>query len=255
MLAELNRILAQLEREGRRDEALRIIAERFTGQMILKSKLHLESAVGIVESMDPGVNTADLQKVIDSLCGLSMHDPLTKLFNRRYFQQQLDSELRRARRSMTPLCVLIGDIDFFKTVNDTFGHPAGDRVICAVADAFTKTLRNTDIISRIGGEEFGAILPSTSPASAVVVADRVREAAQSTRLSEKGPAIAFTVSIGVAAFVSGDEDTPTSLYERADKQLYRAKHAGRNQVCCSPEDLERMKPAGVSAEERALLFK
>jgi len=158
-------------------------------------------------------------------------DYLTGLSNRRHFMAQGEVELSRAIRYDTPLSALMLDIDSFKKVNDTYGHQAGDNVLQALSKVSQDTLRQVDIIGRIGGEEFAVILPETEAEEALNAAERLREAIAKTEVAmSAGLPIRFTVSIG--AITLHDKDTNIDmLLNQADKALYEAKETGRNKVC------------------------
>jgi two-component system, cell cycle response regulator len=161
---------------------------------------------------------------------LSNTDPLTNLYNRRFFAEILESELQRSRRLKSALSLLLVDIDHFKNVNDSYGHQMGDRVLVAVTETLRKGLRSYDIASRYGGEEFILILPATPIAAAVEVAERLRQSVASRKLDLRPEKLVVTVSIGVSSFPCGDADNGDLLLQRADKALYSAKNNGRNRV-------------------------
>ncbi len=167
----------------------------------------------------------ELEKALQKL---SYTDMLSGLYNRRYFMQIYEKELERAKRIKYSVTLLIVDIDRFKAVNDHYGHPTGDKVIQKIAEIFRQELRMSDTAARIGGEEFGILLPETPLESALAIADRLQMKVASNTLSTDGnPLPSFTVSIGAASFP--DTDT-TLLYTSADQALYRAKEEGRNRV-------------------------
>jgi len=158
---------------------------------------------------------------------LATTDGLTGLLNRRTFNAQLDARLREAQRYRKPLSLLLLDIDHFKRVNDTHGHPAGDAVLRGVAQVVKKQARETDFVARYGGEEIALVLPETDAGGASVIAERIRNAVERARhLTDTGP-LQVTLSIGVSTWPASD---PETLLEDADKALYRAKQAGRNRV-------------------------
>ena len=165
---------------------------------------------------------ADLERV-------SRTDLLTGLYNRRHLEEQLGREHITARRSHRDLGVLLLDIDHFKRVNDTYGHAAGDRVLCDFAERMTRQLRAGDVAGRWGGEEFLVILPSTDLNGSLHVAERIRAIVDATPFatSETGPAISVTVSGGC---VVGPAGTPDDLVSAAHDGLYAAKDAGRNRI-------------------------
>ena len=160
----------------------------------------------------------------------AIRDSLTGLFNHRYFQEQLRVEFERAQRYQRPLACLMLDLDHFKSVNDTFGHPFGDQVLRTVAQILIREARKVDVIARYGGEEFAIILPSTSAAGAQQVAERIRTSVANTPLDFDGHPVTITVSIGVATNQDTSSKDEKSLIRDADLGLYRAKRAGRNRV-------------------------
>jgi diguanylate cyclase (GGDEF)-like protein len=156
-------------------------------------------------------------------------DPLTGIFNRRHFMALLAREQLRADRYGTSFSLLMLDIDHFKRVNDTYGHPIGDEAIKALTGAAAKFLRPTDLLGRFGGEEFVIMLPHADEAGAVLAAERVREAVARVVVPAGNQAVSFTVSIGIAAYLRNS--STDKLIECADQALYAAKAGGRNQVC------------------------
>ncbi len=161
---------------------------------------------------------------------ISVTDDLTGLYNRRYFFERLEEYLRAARRHRLPLSLMMLDLDHFKRINDTFGHPTGDRVLKALAEVIRSGLRASDIPARYGGEEFLILLPYTGEAEATRLAERLRRTISGHPFSIPESARPVTISIGVAEF---DVDHPVdgeALVARADAALYRAKRDGRNRV-------------------------
>ena len=158
-------------------------------------------------------------------------DYLTGVYNRRHFMERAEQELSRAHRYGKPLSMLILDIDHFKLINDRYGHKVGDTVLKAVADLSHATLRDVDILGRLGGEEFAVLLPETDQPAALDAAERLRETIANARIPlNGGDPVSFSVSIGVSSMGSA-EDNIDSLLNRADKALYEAKGGGRNRVC------------------------
>jgi len=158
-------------------------------------------------------------------------DGLTGLNNRRHFFELTEHELARAKRHGEPFSVLMLDLDYFKSVNDTHGHLVGDRVLQKLGEVCVQTLREIDIIGRVGGEEFAILLPETKGDQAREVGKRLRLAIADTSVPiEQGDAVNFTVSIGVTMLVATD-DTVEDILNRADTALYAAKNMGRNRVC------------------------
>ena len=160
-------------------------------------------------------------------------DFLSDLHNRRYFVELVGFELSRLERYHSVMSVLAFDIDYFKNVNDTYGHQAGDVVIRRVADIAKRIVRDIDHVGRMGGEEFAILLPETSSNEALVVAERLRRAIGETEITfdSSDTIIRITISIGVASLSHHECCSTDDLMNRADKALYHAKNAGRNQVC------------------------
>ena len=160
-------------------------------------------------------------------------DALTNLNNRRQFETRLSQETAIAKRQNNPLCAMMVDIDFFKSVNDTYGHAAGDEVLRQVASIIKEHLRESDIPSRYGGEEFAVLLPYTHLEEAKIVGERLRKSVEDTPITiyqetDEQKDIKVTISMGLAEF--DYSETGEVLFERADKALYEAKKNGRNQV-------------------------
>jgi diguanylate cyclase (GGDEF)-like protein len=159
-----------------------------------------------------------------------VRDGLTELFNHRHSIELLQGEFARVGRYEAGVSVIMLDIDHFKLINDAHGHQAGDAVLREVARLMREALRTVDAVGRYGGEEFLAILPHTSYQDAVQTAERVRAAIASHAFKFGEHELRITVSAGVATYPSDATDTPVALIREADKALYRAKEAGRNQV-------------------------
>jgi diguanylate cyclase (GGDEF)-like protein len=166
----------------------------------------------------------------DHLEGLATTDPLTKLYNRRHFETAARAELARFQRYFRPLSMLILDVDHFKSINDRFGHAAGDIVLAAIADACRSIKRASDIAARIGGEEFAILLPETNAEAARTFAERLRSEISESAPIIQGEKLALTASVGVAA-ASRHTTRVSSLLQSADEALYQAKRTGRNRVC------------------------
>lgn len=169
-----------------------------------------------------------------TLRDLADHDGLTGLCNRRHFDELLNREFGRARRQQLPLALALLDIDFFKAFNDRYGHLAGDSCLRQVCGASTLGLRRpADLVARFGGEEIVVLLPGTDERGGLFVAERIRGAVASLGIEHHGsPFGIVTISAGVTSLLPGPADDPHhALVEAADQALYRAKSAGRNQVC------------------------
>jgi diguanylate cyclase len=153
-------------------------------------------------------------------------DPLTELANRRAFNQELARRFAELHRDHHEVSLLVLDIDHFKQFNDSYGHEAGDQVLHQVARVLTATMRESDLVSRYGGEEFAIVLPNTDLVQAVRAAERARLAVEREQIMLNGNAVTVTLSVGVAEALR--DDHPRTLFKRADEALYAAKGAGRN---------------------------
>ncbi|MCX7277866.1 MAG: diguanylate cyclase [Burkholderiales bacterium] len=177
-----------------------------------------------------------LQSQSERLSLEAVTDGLTGVYNRKYFDQCLSAELRRHQRSKTVLSLLMLDVDYFKNYNDSYGHPAGDRVLKAlVSSVKSQLLRPNDVLARYGGEEFVVILPSVDQAGAMLLAAKVRAAVAALDIAHADSQVAshVTVSVGATTSVAGHCDM-SALVEAADQALYAAKSAGRNTVHWQP---------------------
>jgi diguanylate cyclase (GGDEF)-like protein len=170
-----------------------------------------------------------------TLRSFMVRDSLTGLFNHTTTKTNLEIELARAVRNQSPLAFAILDIDRFKLVNDTYGHPTGDRVLKSVARLLRERLRQSDIIGRYGGEEFAVVLVGTDGPTAVTVLDQIRAGLAQIRQQADGEVFTVTFSCGIACFA--DFPDAPKLTEAADKALYAAKRGGRNQVVLAGRDI------------------
>ncbi|MDG4553030.1 MAG: PAS domain S-box protein [Candidatus Competibacter sp.] len=184
-------------------------------------------AVGVVR------DETERQAREQELLRLATTDPLTGLANRRHFLAQVEHELERFQRYAKPAALLMLDLDHFKRVNDRHGHASGDRVLQHFTAVAQQTLRKVDLIGRLGGEEFAALLPGTDTEGARCLAERLRECVAASPAAGDAGEISFTVSIGLASFAAADR-TANTILARADRALYRAKEAGRNRVEVEP---------------------
>lgn len=165
---------------------------------------------------------------------VGLHDPLTRVFNRRYFSDHIDQVLSRSLRGGWPVCCIYLDIDYFKLVNDRHGHVAGDAVLCELCERIGKQLRNGEVFARMGGEEFCILLTETPASLGVLVAERIRTLVQADPFKLPGGAeVDVTISCGVADTAllnTAKTAAPDDLVDRADHALYQAKQNGRNKV-------------------------
>ncbi|HET9957913.1 MAG TPA: diguanylate cyclase [Polyangiaceae bacterium] len=180
---------------------------------------------------------------------LAVTDGLTGLFNRRYFDTLLITEMQRTLRYKTPIAVALLDIDHFKHVNDTYGHPMGDEVLRNLSRLVASSVRTTDSVARYGGEEIAVVLTQTDEHGALEVAERLRVQISELTHTLGEHSIQKTASFGVACFDgNGDAMHPEDLVKRADQALYRAKHGGRNRVVLWTPDLQQeAEPSSVVA--------
>lgn len=160
----------------------------------------------------------------------TMVDELTGLFNRRYFERSLSYDIERFLRYKRPLGVVLFDVDFFKRVNDTYGHSVGDAALKHLAELAKMTIRSADMVARYGGEEFVLLLPETGSEGATILADRLRRSVESTPLETENGPIQITISIGVYALEGDFSGNADEVMRIVDNALYAAKDAGRN--CC-----------------------
>jgi len=195
--------------------------QRFAGQIDRTGKLRIRIAELERESRN-------LQRSLEEEQRLATMDSLTGIPNRAAYDERIEHEYLRWQRSGVPISILAWDIDRFKVVNDAYGHRAGDKVLRVVAQHLARHVRGTDFVARYGGEEFVMILVGTSSEQALVAADKIRIGIGRIGFHFRGKPVTVTASCGIATFLA--EDTPDSIFDRADRALYRAKDAGRN--CC-----------------------
>lgn len=190
----------------------------------------------VADHLAVGISHARLFRHIEEQ---AITDELTGVFNKRYFLDRLDREIQFAERSGHPVSLVLFDLDHFKTLNDTYGHPAGDAALRYVGQTMRNVVRTVDVCARYGGEEFAVIMPSTDGESATLVAERLRTAISSRELEKTGR---ITASFGVSSY-PGTAVRPDDLVEEADRALYAAKVGGRDRVCLYS------KPPDVAEEE------
>lgn len=169
-------------------------------------------------------------------------DPLTQLRNRRAFFENGSRHLALARRYGSELALIVADLDYFKRINDTYGHQAGDAALVAVARILERMTRTEDTVARIGGEEFALLLPDTNRLGAAVLAERIRIAVERERIQVGEHTIAATLSIGLASHAVEQVDSIDQLLNLADQRLYLAKKQGRNRICVSHDGKSNFAP-------------
>jgi diguanylate cyclase (GGDEF)-like protein len=190
---------------------------------------YFDTSAGQASQLEVDRRTEQLRQQMRVLEELAHVDGLTKLFNRRHFDQAFAAEIDRCARQRSPLCLLFADLDNFKQINDQYGHMIGDSLLAHVAKVLHETARRSDILARYGGEEFALVLPATPLDRAAIAAERLRRAIERRPMVIEGRApLHVTISIGVAASAEGD--SAEDLMRKADLALYRAKADGRNRV-------------------------
>ncbi len=172
------------------------------------------------------------QQVLDSK-NKAMLDQLTQLPNRLAYDERMHQEFARWKRYNNTLLIMVWDIDYFKKVNDTYGHQAGDKVLKVVADLLRNNLRETDFIARFGGEEFVGLMPETTLGGGFKIAEKIRASIEKLEFHYRGSNVKVTISCGISLFM--ENDTPESAFSRADKALYKAKDEGRNRCVIAKE--------------------
>jgi diguanylate cyclase (GGDEF)-like protein len=182
------------------------------------------------------------------LAEVSARDSLTGLYNRWYVLEKIESEINRSLRHGSPMALMMLDLDHFKSVNDTYGHVAGDQVLQSVARLLKESCRVYDVPGRYGGEEFCLLLPETTLRSTPKVAERIRQRLEMTEMPVSGASLVVTASIGIAGIDNESADpvlSPGMLIDRADRALYLAKNQGRNRVAMWDSALSGAKPLGT----------
>jgi diguanylate cyclase len=221
-----------LNQESMSEAELRAMAQRLLGETRRMQDANQQLEQKLEASRD---DIQALQRDLDEVRRESMLDPLTKIYNRKSFDEGMIKAFAQAETG-TSFSLMLLDIDHFKRFNDTWGHQTGDQVLRLVAMTLKSNIKGKDMAARYGGEEFAAILPETDLEGAMIVADNIRRAVQAKELLKRSTNEKLgriTASFGVALYHAGD--TPSTLIERADRCLYAAKHAGRNRVFSEAE--------------------
>lgn len=198
----------------------------------LTKPFNLEHVLFVIEKTSERRHLIETAKQVEYYKRLSRMDGLTGLYNHRFFQQMLESEIERARRLQHRLSLFIIDIDNFKIYNDSQGHPEGDKALKNLAGIFRSTCRKYDVIARYGGEEFSIISPETSKDAAEKLGERIRKKVEEFDFfrEECMPGGKFTISLGLASYPDNASNR-IELIEQADQALYKAKEQGRNRIC------------------------
>lgn len=215
-----------------KDLEMELLTASGTAMPIMVSATAIHDAQGrFVASRSTVFDHTEMKRVQVQLERMARSDALTGLSNRRDFYDKAEHEIARSHRSMQAFCVLMLDVDFFKKINDEYGHAGGDDVLVQLAQLLVAQLRSMDLPARIGGEEFAVLMPGTPLAEAVNAAERVRLALQTTAVALRdGRKVYVTASMGLSQWNPGDADIEAPL-KRADAALYQAKATGRNRVC------------------------
>jgi diguanylate cyclase len=189
-----------------------------------------------------------VQEIIDGLCDLSVHDGLTGLVNATFFHHVLSREIERSARTGRTCSLLVIDADHFKQVNDNYGHPVGDLVLQCLAERLLQSLRSMDTAARIGGEEFGVILPECSPEDALHAGARIHGVLNPLIVHAGSITVSVTTSVGLVWTNPNNPVSSTTLVSLADQEMYSAKRMGRARLC-HPS----LRTTQISAEERSAL--
>ncbi|HET9449787.1 MAG TPA: diguanylate cyclase, partial [Aggregicoccus sp.] len=223
------------EQREARLAALRLGADDVLGAMPLDAEALLARAGRCLETKR---RLDVLAAQAEELQALSTTDGLTQVSNHRHFQERLREEFRRAQRYADPLSLILVDLDHFKGVNDAHGHLTGDLVLREVAATLRQSVRDTDLLARYGGEEFAVLLPRTSIAGSLTVAERICRDVGALHIPLEGAGRAplrISASVGVSALPQRNLTSAEGLFRAADEALYRAKREGRNRVCLAPQ--------------------
>ncbi|NWF91531.1 MAG: GGDEF domain-containing protein [Syntrophaceae bacterium] len=246
---DVGQVKVQIERGGSKPDQAMLPA-----QAVLKSHLTLPlpvegEVVGCISLNSREPNAFDVQDLqffsvigyqisatlkhcqqLSSIKNIAVYDTLTNLHNRRYFEEKLAIETEKSFFTGTPLSLMMVDIDHFKKVNDTYGHPVGDKLLCHIASLLKSSVRKDDTVARYGGEEFVLILPGASLEVSFRIAERIRDLVEKSDFETGLSHLRLTVSIGISSFPTHRARSKEELVKMADQALYSAKRGGRNQV-------------------------
>ncbi|BAO44500.1 GGDEF domain-containing protein [Thiolapillus brandeum] len=209
----------QLEQAERETELL-----RKKNAELAEANRKLKELMAVQKKLD-----AQKSRLVKQLESYANTDSLTGLFNRRYLNKSFSREFKQAQESNTPLCVLIGDLDNFKQINDRYSHETGDTVLSRVSDIIRNNIREMDVLSRYGGEEFVLVMPDTTMEDAVHISRRLKNLIESNDWESIQPGLGVTISLGLSS--NTDSGDPEAMLASADKKLYSAKRMGKNQLC------------------------
>jgi diguanylate cyclase len=178
------------------------------------------------------IETEQLKEQVRKKQEEATHDPLTGVANRLAYNQKIESEIARNKRYQSPLTLMVWDIDKFKSINDSYGHAAGDKVLKVIAKLLSSNIRETDFVARFGGEEFVIVMPETEINAAEGVAEKLRTTIENSEFHFRGKRVVITASCGIAEIKHNE--TEEQLFQRADDALYEAKDSGRNCYVIAP---------------------
>ena len=228
---ELDQMVLSFNRMRETLQAEVSLRDSYESELVMHRE-RLEDLV-VARTSELAQKSKELQVQKDEMQRLAQTDSMTGTSTRRHFRELAEHEMARSERTGVPLSVVMLDIDHFKRINVSYGHDVGDRAIKALCSACATQLRQIDAIGRWGGEEFALLLPETDFASAMKVAERIREAVSEICLGlDSGDVVMFTASLGVATF-DGSHGSLDAILKGADKALYEAKEGGRNRVCAN----------------------
>ena len=219
--SHLDKIITHLD-QHRAEEDIRVARIKEQNKVLSNRLKKLES------------QSSELRKQVLESQHKALIDSLTELPNRMAYDQRMQQEYARWKRYKNTLLLMVWDIDFFKQVNDRYGHQAGDKVLKVVAQVLQKNLRETDFVARFGGEEFVSLMPETTLGGGYKVAEKIRGIIENLEFHYRGDKVKVTISCGISLFV--ENDTPDSVFSRADKALYQAKDQGRNRCVIAQAD-------------------
>ena len=232
-LDSLDNLLRQAPADSKTSALLRLVRSDLSWpELANKLKQTDWTALPLRRDKFPALNA--LKDQLETLTLLQGQDPLTGLANRRSFDQALALEVQRSTRFKTPLSLCIIDLDDFKKINDSYGHPCGDTVLQAMAALLKREIRMVDLAARLGGEEFALLLPGTGLMRAQKLLERVLASIRTTQVQCEGQNIKFSASLGLASYRGKEVPDAAKLMAAADKALYQAKRAGKNRMECAP---------------------
>jgi diguanylate cyclase (GGDEF)-like protein len=201
------------------------VVNKITGEPFTKEDLNL-----LMRLVDQAALTIERTTLYQKMAELVVTDDLTKLFNTRYLNRTIETEIQRSNRYKTSLSLIFIDIDYFKNINDQHGHLIGSKILVELGQLIIKCLRSIDIVARYGGDEFVVVLPQTPPKAAVQIAERIRKSVErNTFLKKEGYTLKMTASFGVASYPESAK-TKEDLIRLADEAMYRVKYTTRNGV-------------------------